>query len=135
MHNNPMTHRILVADDERAVREFVSRALENDGYFVDSVHDGLAALGALAAHSYDLLLADIVMPGLDGVELALKVAKDYPDVTIVLMTGYAREKQRTYGLESLIDAVVSKPFSLRQICEVVRTSLVRADGRAPGQPA
>ena len=69
MHNNPMTHRILVADDERAVREFVSRALENDGYFVDSVDDGLAALGALAAHSYDLLLADIVMPGLEDMQM------------------------------------------------------------------
>ena len=125
----PTPRRILVADDERPVREFVCRALENDGHQVDAVDTGLAALEALAERPYDLLLTDIVMPGLDGVELALKVAKDYPGVTVVLMTGYAQEKQRAFGLEKLIDAVVSKPFSLRQICDVVRTSLAKTGGR------
>lgn len=126
MNDSPFRPRILIADDEEAVREFVRRAMEHGGYHADVAADGLQALEALhRGEEYDLLITDIVMPGLDGIELALKAAKDFPDLTILMMTGYAAEKQRAYGLESLIHKVLSKPFSLKQITEAVREALSR----------
>ena len=79
--------RILVAEDEEDVREFVRRALSHQGHEVTAVNDGIRALEALGAGHYDLLLTDIVMPGMDGIALALKVSKDHPELPILLMSG------------------------------------------------
>lgn len=115
--------RILIAEDDPAVREFVTRALTGRGHDVTAVEDGLVALEALAADSFELLLTDIRMPGLDGVTLALKVAKDYPGLTIMMMTGYADEEQRAHNLDRLIHRVVSKPFTLDEICQATEQAL------------
>ncbi|HNB29389.1 MAG TPA: response regulator, partial [Alphaproteobacteria bacterium] len=66
---------------------------------------------------------DIVMPGVDGIALALKATKDRPTMPVVLMTGFAAEQQRAHNLEALIDRVVSKPFSLKEICAAVDAAL------------
>ncbi|MDJ0947876.1 MAG: response regulator [Alphaproteobacteria bacterium] len=121
--------RILVAEDDAAVREFVYRALRQRGHDVTAVTDGLSALQALGKDSFELLLTDIRMPGLDGVTLALKVAKDHPDVTIMMMTGYATEEQRAHNLDRLIHRVVSKPFTLDEICKATDEAL--AAGATP----
>ncbi len=115
--------RILVAEDEPSVSEFVNRALTHHGHQVSAVPDGIAALRALAAEPFDLLLTDIVMPGLDGIALALKVSKDYPAMRILLMTGYAAERQRAHNLESLVHRVIAKPFTLDEICAAVGAAL------------
>jgi len=115
--------RILVAEDERAVREFVCRALDQEGHTVTSVEDGLQALSQLAVKEFDLLLTDIVMPGMDGIALALKVARDQPELPILLMSGYALERQRAHNLEALIHEVIAKPFTLRQILDAVEKVL------------
>jgi len=115
--------KILVAEDEPAVREFVSRALQQGGHEVTAVEDGLAALQALGDDIFELLLTDIRMPRLDGITLALKVAKDYPNVTILMMTGYASEEQRAHNLNRLIHRVVSKPFTLEEICTAADEAL------------
>ena len=115
--------RILVAEDERAVREFVCRALDQEGHTVTSVEDGLQALSQLAIKEFDLLLTDIVMPGMDGIALALKVARDQPELPILLMSGYAMERQRAHNLDALIHDVVAKPFTLRQILDAVEKVL------------
>ena len=122
--------RVLVAEDDPAVREFVSRALGQRGHAVRAVEDGMAALEALAEEPFDLLLTDIRMPRLDGITLALKVAKDHPAVTIVMMTGYASEEQRAHNLDRLIHSVVSKPFTLEEICDAAEGALSRTG--APG---
>lgn len=109
--------KILIAEDDTAVREFVSRALVNAGHAVTAAADGVQALEALEKDTFDLLLSDIVMPELDGIALALKVSRDWPDMPILLMTGYAAERQRAHNLDALIHDVISKPFTLRQICE------------------
>ena len=108
--------RILLAEDDKAVQSFVSRALAHRGHDVKPVDDGLQALEALAQAEFDLLVTDIVMPGLDGIGLALKVARDRPDLPVLLMTGYSAERQRAHNLEELICRVIIKPFSLEQIC-------------------
>jgi CheY-like chemotaxis protein len=117
--------KILIAEDSQSVREFVGRALANDGHSVTAVEDGLQALEALAQDAYDLLIADIIMPELDGIALALKVSKDFPDVPILLMTGYAAERDRAHNLEALIEDVIVKPFTLKDICDVARRVLQR----------
>ncbi len=119
--------RILVAEDDQAVQSFVARALAHRGHAVTAVDDGLQALEALQeagpgdgpgeAAGFDLLITDIVMPGMDGIALALKVARDRPQLPILMMTGYSAERQRAHNLQELICRVITKPFSLEQICK------------------
>lgn len=120
--------RILVAEDEKAVREFVCRALDQEGHTVTSVEDGLQALSQLAIKEFDLLLTDIVMPGMDGIALALKVARDQPDLPILLMSGYAMERQRAHNLDALIHEVIPKPFTLRDILDAV-AKVLKTNGK------
>lgn len=117
--------RILVAEDEAALREFISRALIHHGHDVTVVEDGSEAIAKLASDGpFDLLLTDIVMPIMDGIALALKVTKENPEMKILMMTGYAAERQRAYNLEMLIHDVVAKPFTLDEICAKVEDALV-----------
>ncbi|GLK54863.1 CheY-like chemotaxis protein [Methylopila capsulata] len=123
--------RILLTDDEEAVRGFVQRALEMDGHHVAQAFDGADALEKLGAASegFDLLLTDIRMPMMDGIALALAAARDHPDTMILLMTGYADQRERATGLEALIHDVVTKPFSLAQIRSVVADALAARDAQ------
>jgi len=123
--------RILVAEDDPAVRAFVCRALLQRGHEVTPVDDGLMAVEVMGTTTFDLLLTDIRMPGLDGITLALKVAKDHPATAILMMTGYATEEQRAHNLDALIHKVVAKPFTLDEICEAAEEALA-AGGEARG---
>ena len=126
--------RILIAEDEAALREFINRALTHHGHEVVTVADGAEALSALQkGEDFDLLLTDIVMPVMDGIALALKVTKDFPDLKVLMMTGYAAERQRAYNLEMLIHDVIAKPFTLDEICEKVAEAL--ASDRTVLKPA
>ncbi|HZB92090.1 MAG TPA: response regulator [Stellaceae bacterium] len=117
--------KILVAEDDKAVSAFVARALQHRGHHVTTAPDGSAALSVLAVARFDLLLTDIVMPNLDGIALALKASKDHPEMRILLMTGFASERQRAHNLEALIHRVIEKPFTLEQICAAVEEELAR----------
>jgi two-component system, cell cycle response regulator CpdR len=114
---------ILLADDEDGVRAFVARALESFGHEVVAVSDGGAALAALSEGRFDLLVTDIVMPVMDGIALALKASADWPDMPILMMTGYAHERQRAHNLDDLIFEVLDKPFGLAQLREAVARAL------------
>lgn len=118
--------RILVADDEEALRHFLRRALEARGHVVTTVAAGTEALDALRGGAFDLLLSDVVMPELDGIALALKVSRDYPALPIVMMTGFMSAKARAEDLNTLVKRVVSKPFSLDEICRYVDEALAVA---------
>jgi two-component system cell cycle response regulator CpdR len=117
--------RLLIAEDEDAVRHSVARALALDGHDVVTREDGAAALEALTAatHRFDLLLTDIKMPVMDGIALALAAARDQPELLIVLMTGYADQRERAHGLDALIHDVVQKPFSVAEIRSAVNMAL------------
>ncbi len=115
--------KILLAEDEASVAEFVVRALGRLGHDVQRVPDGLAAVAALGAERYDLLVSDIVMPGLDGIALALKAGKDYPAMKILLISGYADERQRAHNLDALAHRILAKPFTLVEICDAVEGTL------------
>jgi CheY-like chemotaxis protein len=122
--------RILLAEDEEALRAFVARALAQDGHEVVAAADGGEALDVLTREQgkFDLLLTDIRMPVMDGIALALAAARDYPDLVILLMTGYADQRERAHGLDALIHDVIAKPFSLADIRKTVQEALV-AKGR------
>lgn len=117
--------RILLAEDDRSVSVFVGRALRHRGHEVTAVPDGAAALNALAGGDFELLLTDIVMPGLDGIALALKAGRDHPGMKILLMTGFSSERQRAHNLETLDHRVITKPFTLDEICAAVAEELER----------
>lgn len=124
--------RILIAEDDAAAQSFVARALTQAGHVVTPADDGLQALEALGAAGYDLLITDIVMPGLDGIGLALRVARDWPALPILLMTGYAAEQQRAHNLHEIILKVITKPFTLEQICTAAAAALAQRPAPAPG---
>jgi len=117
--------RILVAEDDPSVRAFVVSALTMKGHEVVAEEDGgLAAETADAeAGRFDLLLSDIKMPIMDGIGLALHVAAKYPDIIIVLMTGFADQRERAHGLEALIYDVITKPFTLADLIQKVDDAL------------
>jgi CheY-like chemotaxis protein len=119
---------ILVAEDDQAVRDFVSRALAYYGHDVTSVPDGNAALAALAERRFDLMLTDIVMPGIDGITLATSAVQSNPEMPVLMMTGFASEGQRAKSLDAVIEKVISKPFSLRDICSAVDEALAARRG-------
>jgi len=117
------TKHILVTDDEDSVREFVERALNYAGYAVTTAVNGQHALEKLQEQKFDLLLTDIVMPELDGIALALKATKDYPDMKILMMSGYANQRQRAHNLDVLAHEVISKPFTLDEITSKIEKTL------------
>ncbi len=122
--------RIVLAEDESAVRAFVKRALEQDGHVVIEAEDGALALEILQRETepFDLLLSDIRMPMMDGIALALAAARDFPDLPIILMTGYADQRERAADLQALIEDVISKPFQLADLRALVQQTLAK---RAP----
>ncbi len=128
--------RILIAEDEEGLRELVRRALASDGHEVATAPDGAAALEALmrGPARFDLLLADIKMPVMDGIALALAAARDCPGLTILLMTGYADQRERAANLDALVHDVILKPFTLAEIRAAVKRALV-GKGQARGTPA
>ena len=126
--------RILIAEDEESIRNLVTRALRQDGHEVSTASDGAEALNLLTREkgAFELLLTDIRMPVMDGIALALATARDHPDVTILLMTGYADQRERAHGLDALIHDVVAKPFSLGDIRKTVNEALVARGGDRHG---
>ncbi len=117
--------RILIADDEEAVRGLVARALQMDGHTTVTAQDGAEALDILSRErgAFDLLLTDIKMPLMDGIALALATARDFPKLTILLMTGFADQRERASGLNAIIHDVITKPFSVADIRGAVTQAL------------
>jgi CheY-like chemotaxis protein len=123
--------RILIAEDEDPIRALVARALTLDGHEVTTAKDGAEALDALGREdgAFELLLTDIRMPVMDGIALALATARDHPAVTILLMTGYADQRERAQGLDALVHDVIAKPFSLSTIRAAVKNALAAGAAR------
>jgi two-component system, cell cycle response regulator CpdR len=123
--------RILLADDEEPMRALIARALAEDGHQIIATADGVEALDRLAQDGsrFDLLLTDVKMPVMDGIALALAAARDHPNLVILLMTGYADQRERAHGLDALIHDVIAKPFSNQEIRAAVKEALGSAARR------
>ena len=122
--------RILVVDDEESLRALVARGLTMDGHDCLMAADGAEALEILIAEQgrFDLLLTDIRMPLMDGIALALAAKQEFPDLTIMLMTGYAEQRERAKSLEAIVSEVMIKPFSIADlratVLKVIERSIV-----------
>jgi two-component system, cell cycle response regulator CpdR len=122
--------RVLIADDEESMRTLVARAIAMDGQQTVTAQDGAEALEILTCEdgAFDLLLTDIQMPVMDGIALALSAARDFPDLTILLMTGFADQRERASNLNALVHDVVTKPFSVADIRSAVADALAAKKG-------
>ncbi len=119
--------RILLVDDEEPIRAFLKRGLELDGHSVTTAIDGGDGLDRLSQEpgAFDLLITDIRMPMMDGIALALAAKRDFPDLTIILMTGFADQRERAKGLDAAVADVLTKPFSLGDLRSAVSRALNR----------
>lgn len=117
--------RILLVEDDESVRAFVERALELDRHSLVPASDGEEGLEIFARDNegFDLVLSDIQMPCLDGIEMSRGIANTQPGQKILLMTGYANQRERASDLENIILDVVQKPFTLAEIRGEVRKAL------------
>ncbi len=102
-----------------------ARAIAMDGHTIVTAQDGAEALEILTDEqgAFDLLLTDIQMPIMDGIALALAAARDFPNLTILLMTGFADQRERASGLNAIVHDVVTKPFSVADIRTAVADAL------------
>ena len=110
---------------KNSMRSLVARAIAMDGHETVTAEDGAEALEILNRDqgAFDLLLTDIKMPVMDGIALALAAARDFPKLTILLMTGFADQRERASGLNAIVHDVVTKPFSVADIRTAVADAL------------
>lgn len=122
--------RILVVDDEEMLRVLVARGLTMDGHTCLMAADGAEALDILIAEQgrFDLLLTDIRMPLMDGIALALAAKQNFPELTIMLMTGYAEQRERARSLEAIVSEVMIKPFTIAELRATVLAVIERSIG-------
>jgi two-component system cell cycle response regulator CpdR len=114
--------KILVVEDDHHVRSLVARALERDGHAVETAEDGELGLSAIRAcgGAYDLVVSDIRMPALDGIAMAKAAVGEFPGLRIMLMTGYADQREQAEELRDVVVEVLSKPFTLDEFRSRVR---------------
>jgi CheY-like chemotaxis protein len=122
--------KILITEDEDTLRMFVARALRLDGHETHEAGDGAEGLEKLSEGPFDLLLSDIRMPVMDGIELTHRAAAQFPEMKILLMTGYAEQRERADDLATKIVDVVQKPFALPEIRKAVAKALASSACRA-----
>jgi two-component system cell cycle response regulator CpdR len=111
--------RILLAEDDDQLRSFLERGLNRAGYACDALPDGAAALTMAEKVNYDLLIADIVMPELDGIELARRVSRMQPGIRVMFITGFAAVALHDDAMTPNRPRVLAKPFHLRHLIEEV----------------
>ena len=121
----PMPDRLLVVEDDDSLRDTLARRFRDEGYAVDTAATGPDALAAVEAAPPDLVVLDVMLPGLDGVEVCRRLRAARPLLYIVLLTARADELDRVVGLEVGADDYVTKPFSLSEVVARVRAALRR----------
>ena len=119
-------HKILLAEDDNDMRRFLVKALENAGFQVSSHDNGLSAYQRLREEPFEMLLTDIVMPEMDGIELARRAAELDPDIKIMFITGFAAVALNADSNAPKDAKVLSKPFHLRDLVNEVQKMLTAA---------
>ncbi|TIL87079.1 MAG: response regulator [Mesorhizobium sp.] len=117
--------KLLIVEDDESVRTLAARALERAGHMIDIAADGAQGLALIRAArgGYDLVVSDIRMPEMDGIQMAKAAASLFPAMKILLMTGYADQRERAEELNGVIVDVLQKPFTLAEIRARVEQAL------------
>lgn len=122
-----MPYHILIAEDQADIRDLIVLNLRNAGYQVTAVADGLAALASQTGQAFDVLILDLMMPGLDGLEVCKALRARGRSTPILMLTAKSTELDRVLGLELGADDYLTKPFSLAELLARVKALLRRAE--------
>jgi DNA-binding response OmpR family regulator len=123
--------RLLIVEDDEGIRIPLTRALEREGYAVDGVADGEAALRSATDGDHDLIIVDVGLPGIDGLELCRRVRAEQPSVPILFLTAQDGELDIVDGLDAGADDYITKPFRVSELLARVRAHLRRATAEQP----
>jgi two-component system response regulator MprA len=129
-----MNAAVLVADDDRAIRESLATALELAGYEVATCSDGVQALAALHARPFDVVILDVMMPGVDGLGVCSVLRAEGNRVPILMVTARTETSDRVAGLDAGADDYVAKPYDLEELLARIRALLRRVDTQLPAAP-
>jgi DNA-binding response OmpR family regulator len=130
--NSTVGRQILVVEDDNSLAGFLTEELRSQGFIVDQVSNGEAALGALEAkRRFDLLIVDLNLPGLDGIGVIRKIRPQLPKVPIMVLTARSRVEDRVHALQNGADDCLNKPFSLLELMARVQALLRRNSGMIP----
>ncbi|AJY77206.1 response regulator transcription factor [Paenibacillus beijingensis] len=126
---NDFIHRILVVDDEERIRRLLKMYLEKEGYQIEEAEDGETALQLASGRDYDLILLDVMLPGIDGIEVCSRL-RQIKATPVLMLTAKGEEMNRVQGFEVGADDYVVKPFSPREIIYRVKAILRRSSATA-----
>jgi two-component system copper resistance phosphate regulon response regulator CusR len=124
--------RILVVEDEAKVASFIRRALEEESYAVDLCTDGLGGLDLARDTAYDLIILDVMLPGLSGIQILDTLRKEKLKTPILIVTAKTQVDQRVKGLDAGADDYLTKPFAIEELLARVRALLRRGTGEGAG---
>lgn len=127
--DNEKDYKILIVDDEERIRRLLKMYLEKEGYMIEEAEDGEKALNLALEHDFDLILLDVMLPGMDGIAVCSKI-RETKATPIIMLTAKGEETNRVQGFEVGADDYVVKPFSPREIIYRVKAILRRASATA-----
>jgi two-component system response regulator RegX3 len=127
------TRTILVVDDEESITQFVSYNLKKEGYALDVAHDGETAVELSRKNPYDLVILDVMLPGVDGFEVCRRIREFKPDLPVLFLSARDTELDKVVGLEIGGDDYLAKPFGIRELLARVRALLRRTGGPRGGR--
>ena len=126
-----MAGKILIVEDEAAIARFVELELRHEGYAVDKAEDGRSGLDQALAEAYDLILLDIMLPGLSGLEVLRRLRRE-KDTPVILLTARDTVMDKVSGLDMGADDYITKPFAIEELLARIRTALRKRPPKAPG---
>jgi len=129
MSINPKPHRILIVDDEESLREFLSIMLHREGYQVDTAVDGAQAAAHLRDHAYDLVISDIKMPRMSGLELLRHIKERAPETVVLMVTAFSTTEEAVEAMKQGAYDYITKPFKNEEIRLIVKNALERRELR------
>jgi DNA-binding response OmpR family regulator len=124
--------RVLVVEDETKVGSFIKRALEEESYAVDLCEDGLQGLDLALSGSYDVIVIDLMLPNLPGLEILRRIRKEKIHTPVLILTAQSKVDQKVKGLDAGADDYLTKPFAIDELLARVRVLLRRGAAEAPG---
>lgn len=128
-----MADKVLVVDDEKLIVKGIKYSLEQDGMEVSCAYDGLEALELIKTHSYDIVLLDVMLPGLDGYTVCQQV-REFSDVPIIMITAKSEDMDKILGLDYGADDYVTKPFNILEIKARIKAIKRRNRHIVPSEP-